>query len=393
MISENNLKVELFNHKVYSAWQFIQFTKKNIETVRYCYQTINNIQDKMAIKTVRWEQNLYEDFAENVVVDGKKAQRVTIRTDNMPTYELHVAGEKVDPWFLFDKLLRDFFQYAMNAFDSISQVANAGLLANKGRKVDTVDFQRMVACFKQMTYKADFPNTSSWFERIEASSEYQYIEAINNRTKHTADIANKLSMGILGSSNSARIGPFFRKNVQHTEKELTDQLYATLDFVELSFRDFIDAFCDEFILDKYTDNRYHEIDGVYQQKLKEKPNQNLSYAYITSEKDFSSMPDEIYVLLAKNTDEIYAHICPFEHILVCGEDLLNVHGRYNAEDYAGEDCLLGYRKYTKDTQTPGPTCLINEMREDAIFYHQNRFFNITAVSDDNSFLGRSSLPF
>ena len=61
----------------------------------------------------------------------------------MPTYELRVAGEKVDPWFLFDKLLRDFFQYSMNAFDSISQIANAGLLANKGKKVDSVDFQRM----------------------------------------------------------------------------------------------------------------------------------------------------------------------------------------------------------------------------------------------------------
>ena len=55
----------------------------------------------------------------------------------------------------------------------------------------------------------------AWLDKISQSSEFQYIEAINNRIKHTADIANKLSMGILGSSNTTQIGSFFRKNVQH----------------------------------------------------------------------------------------------------------------------------------------------------------------------------------
>ena len=63
-----------------------------------------------------------------------------------------------------------------------------------------------------------------------------YIEAINNRTKHTADIANKLSMGILGRSNTTEIGPFFRKEVQHDKIELSDQLQATIDF----FKYFLD---------------------------------------------------------------------------------------------------------------------------------------------------------
>lgn len=389
---DNAFRTALMDHKVYSAWQFIEYTRKNIETVQYCFVTLNNIISKLSTKTVRWEQDLFSDFVEDVVFDGKKARRITVTTENMPVYELHVAGEKVDPWFLFDKLLRDFYQYCMNGFDSISQIANAGLLANKGKKVDSVDFQRMASCFAQTTYKAAFPKTSTWFETVDSSPEFKYIEAINNRTKHTADIANKLSLGILGSSNNTKIGPFFRKDVQHGEQELTDQLLATLDFLNNSFDEFLTVFCEEFILDIYVENRRHEIDGVYEQKMKDDPDQNLSYAFIKTT-DFPSMPDEIYILLAKKKDEFYAHICPFDNILVRKGDEHEILGRYTAAEAVGDDCLLSYRKYVKDEGTVGAVCLYYEMQKPTVFYHMNPFFNVTVISDDDEFLGRTSLPF
>ena len=129
-----SFKKALMDHKVYPTWQFIEYARKNIATVQYCYETINSIITKLSMKTLKWEQDLFSDYVEGVVVGGKKYQRVTVTTDNAPTYELRVAGEKVDPWFLFDKLLRDFFQYCMNGFDAIGQIANAGLLANNGKK-------------------------------------------------------------------------------------------------------------------------------------------------------------------------------------------------------------------------------------------------------------------
>ena len=81
---------------------------------------INNLVDKMEMKTIRWQQDIVSDFVDDVTKDGKKVKRLSITKENSPMYELRVVGEKVDPWFLFDKLLRDFFQYTMNAFDSIS---------------------------------------------------------------------------------------------------------------------------------------------------------------------------------------------------------------------------------------------------------------------------------
>lgn len=383
---------DLLNHHVYSAWQFITYTRKNIDVVEYCFTTIKNIIEKMTTKTVRWEQDLFSDFVEDIIVDGKKAKRISVTTENQPVYELRVAGEKVDPWFLFDKLLRDFYQYSMNSLDSISQIANAGLLANNAKKVDSVDFQKMASTFAQLTYKTAFPKTSAWFENVNSSSEFKYIEAINNRTKHTADISNKLSMGILGSSNKAEIGPFFRKELQHGKKNLTDQLQATLDFLNQVWNDFLVSFCDEFILDTYVDNRRHKIGGVYQQKLKDEPDQDLSYAFIPVENDFSNMPDNIHILLAYDRDGIGAHICPFQNILV-REGEHNIVGRYIADDSVGEDCLLTYRKYTKDKITAGAVCMFYEQQNGTTFYHHNPFFTVTTVSNDDNLIARSSLPF
>ena len=142
-MANDSMKKELVAHKVYSAWQFITYTEKNIDTVQYCADTINNIIGKMTMKTVRWQQDISTDFVDDVTKDGKKVKRLSVTTENSPVYEVRVAGEKIDPWFLFDKLLRDFFQYTMNAFDSMSQIINAGLLANKGKKIDSVDIQKV----------------------------------------------------------------------------------------------------------------------------------------------------------------------------------------------------------------------------------------------------------
>lgn len=387
---------DLASHHVFTAWQFIQYTQKNILTVEYCANTLEKVIEKMDQKTIRWQQDLFSDFVEKTMPDGRKAKKVTVTIDNSPTYELRVAGEKVDPWFLFDKMIRDFYQYTMNSFDSMSQIANSGLLANRGKKVDSVDFQRMANCFAQQTYATVFPKTSAWFASISQSSKFQYIEAINNRTKHTADIANKLSMGILGSSNTARIGPFFRKDVQHEKQELSDQLLATLDFLHTAWDDFLSAFCDEYVLNVFTENRMNEIGGVYQQKLKDDPSQGhtYAYAYLDVMTDFAAMPDEIHILLIReNEDEVLSHNCPFEHLLVRDHNERTILGRYTADGELGDDCLLSYRKYVKDTTTSGVACHYYATQKSKFYYHKNPFFKITSISDDEEFLRRICFPF
>lgn len=153
-------------------------------------------------------------------------------------------------------------------------------------------------------------------------------------------------------------------------------------------------FKEEFVRDVYVQNRRHGISGVRQQKLKNEPDKDLSYAYIEVNGSFDTMPDELYILLVtEREDDIYAHECPFNTILVTGSSNIDVLGRYKAEDVIGDDCLLHYRKYRKDTEIIGGICMFYEQQEKTVFYHANPYFNVESISDDNEFLTRTSMPF
>lgn len=393
MVNLNDIDIqkELVTQSAYTSWQFIEYARKNMEIADYCAATINRIVQKLSIKTIRWEQDLFSGLIDTDI-DGKSVKKVTVTEENMPEYEMRVIGEKVDPWFLFDKLIRDFYQYVMNAFDSMSQIANSGLLGKYGKKVDKTDFQIMQKTFGQATYKPMFPLTSAWFTNTFNSPEFKYIEAINNRTKHTADVGNKLSMGILGGSNVTKIGAFFRNDEQHQTKDLSNQMQATLDFLYNSWDDFMMVFLQELQMKKCIDGRRHFISGVYQQKYANE--QNLVYAYINVEGKFETMPKEIYIALVREyEDEVKATNCPFDHILVRGSTELEILGRYNATEEVGDDCLLRYRKYVKDENVVGGVCIAHEaIQKDVTFYHWNPFFDITTISDDAEFRRRVQMP-
>ena len=128
--------------------------------------------------------------------------------------------------------------------------------------------------------------------------------------------------------------------------------------------------------------------------MKDQPGQDLSYAYISAETTFDAMPDEIYVLLVNdNGEDVFAHEGPFSTILVTGDTNINVLGRYIVDEEIGDDCLLHYRKYIKDKNVQGISCMFCVQREKNVFYHKNPYFNVESVSDDQEFLMRTSLPF
>lgn len=94
-MANDSMMKELVAHKVYSAWQFITYTEKNIDTVKYCADTINNIIGKMTMKTVRWQQDIFTDFVDDVTKDGKKVKQLSVTTENSPVYEVRVAGRRL----------------------------------------------------------------------------------------------------------------------------------------------------------------------------------------------------------------------------------------------------------------------------------------------------------
>lgn len=371
------LKKELVEHKVYTAWQFIENTYANIEVAQYCLNSVAAISAKM---TEEADKN-NEEILEKIV----KHKSVAITEANLPDFLIDIAGNNVDGFFLIQKLIRDFYQYLRNSFDSIGQIANAGLLANKGKKVDKTDFPSMKDRFQQQTYSGEFPRTSAWFSRTDNDDEFKYIDAVCNRVKHTAFINNQVLIGLFGCENKMKMGAFSRNGEQHGKADLKDKMQQAIKFTNDSYMEFLTAFSAEFKKDLHVLGRYHDGIKVYQQHVKGNELSSFSLPYIVSQQPFSAMPNEIYVLLLKSSEgEIKAADSPFTSILVTSvNDYKTAVGRYvaAAEDVVGEDNIVKYRKYIKDTDTTDPQIALIKSMHDGIgkFYHANPFFDSSVV--------------
>lgn len=387
------LKKELAEHKIYTAWQFIENTCANIRVARYCLDTVAAISAKMTEDAYKYNEEISEK-----IINHKS---IAITDEDFPDFLIDVAGNHVDGFFLIQKLIRDFYQHLRNSFDSIGQIANAGLLANKGKKVDKTDFPAMKDRFQQQTYSGEFPLTSAWFSKTDSDDEFKYIDAVCNRMKHTAFINNQVSIGLFGCKNKMNMGAFLRNGKQHEKADLKDKMQQTLKFTEDSYTEFLTAFSVEFKNDLHNSGRFHDGIKVYQQYMKGSELSSFSLPYIVSQQPFSAMPNEIYVLLLrKNEDEIKAMDSPFTSILITSaDDYKTAVGRYVAatEDAVGKDNIVKYRKYTKDTDTTDPQiAMIKSMRDGTRkFYHANPFFELknVSVSDADTFLKRTALPF
>ena len=383
MVIDKRLENELFDNGIYEAWQFVTNTARTLSTAEYCKEAILRLLSSMQQEHEEWKEALWNDL----MTQESKVKKVTVTTDSLPEYITPIAGKDIPTRFLLDKLTKDFFQYARNVFDSISQIANVSLLGAKAKKPDSVDFPVMLKVFNQQTYSQDFPDMSAWYNGIDADPAFQYIDAFNNRTKHTCDVYLKVSMDFLGDNHSSDINPFFRKDVQHDKKDISGYLNQIFDFVCQSFDSFVVELSKEYPKRTYLYNRYNKLKG-WQQKMKD----------METSDDISAMPEEISILLLNKCEDgtIYCKNCSLDTILVkkAGTEHEYI-GRYIAVDPCDDDTLLRYRKYRKDTVT-GQIAFIKttlEWKEKQIFYKANPFIDFTAISDDDEFLKRIQLPF
>jgi hypothetical protein len=392
MIVGKQLENKLFDNGIYEAWQFVTNTVRTLSIAEYCKDTILRLLSSMQQDYDEWNEALLNDL----MTQESEIKKVTVTTDSLSESFTPIAGKDIHTCFLLDKLTKDFFQYARNVFDSISQIANVSLLGNKAKKPDSVDFPAMLKVFNQQTYSQNFPDMCVWYNTINADSAFQYIDAFNNRTKHTCDVHLKLSMVFLEDNHSANISPFFRKDIQHAKKDISDYLNEIYNFVSKSFDSFMVELAKEYPKKIYLYNRYNKLKGK-QQKMKKGPGSDFAVAYIETSDDISIMPEEISVLLLNKCEDgtIYCKNCSLDTILVKKGGIEDEYiGRYIADDPCGDDTLLRYRKYHKDTVTGKNAYFktILEWKEKPIFYKANPFIDITTISDDDEFLTRIQFP-
>jgi len=387
------LENELYSNGIYEAWQFVVNTVNTLSTAQYCKETILRLLGSMQSEHEAWKEKLWNEL----MIQESEIKTVSVTTDSLPNYSTSILGEDIPMSFLLNKLIKDFFQYSRNVFDSISQIANVSLLGSKAKRPDSVDFPIMLKTFNQATYSQDFPDITAWYRRINADSAFQYIDAFNNRTKHTCDVYLKVSMDFLGECHLSAINPFFRKDVQHEKKDIGSYLNQILDFIQCAFDSFMVELAKEYPKKIYLKDRYNSLKG-WQQKMNNVAVNDFAVVYIETSDDISAMPDEISVLLLNRCEDgtIYSKNCSFDTILVkkAGSEHEYI-GRYIANEPCGDDTLLRYRKYHKDTVVGMPALFLTqqEWKNHSIFYKNNPFISFTTVSDDEDFITKVQLPF
>lgn len=392
VLINKQLEIDFYNNGIYDAWQFVINTKETLDTAEYCKDTILRLLDRTTENFDEWRESLLNSFFEN----QNDEKELVVQKDSLPTTLTSIVGKDIQVSFLLNKLIKDFFQYSRNVFDSISQIANASLLGNKAKKIDSVDFPAMLKKFNQQTYSKNFPYISNWYNSIEKDSKYKYIDAFNNRTKHTCDVGLKLRKGLFDSNYVSDINPFFRKSIQNDKKSINTYLDEIFDYVSNSFDTFMAELVKEYPKKLYFDNRYNKLYG-YQAKLLDSPDSDFAFVYIETSTAMSAMPTEINVILLNQIDDgtIYGMNCNFNTILVKKQGTEHEYiGRYIAVDNQIDDTLLQYRKYLKQADG-GDIALCNtylEYKKNPFLLKTNPFIEFDTIGDDEKLIKRINIP-
>lgn len=384
-MTDQELKKDLAEHKIFSAWQFIANTRANINVAEYCFKTFNAVVKRMS-------DEAHKSGAEIIDKIEKHGKDVF---DKNPDFMIDIAEHKVDGFFLAQKLIRDFYQSLRNSFDGMGQTANAGLLANKGLAIDNADFSKA----KRELKSQEFPKTATWFEKISQDDRFKYINDVCNRTKHTAFISNQISIGLFGCQNILNMGPFVKNGKQHEKTDLKRRLEESLDYTIDSFNSFLSVFAEEYVKDIHVQGRYNTGIKVFQQYIKDDKKEAFSIPYLISDCSFAGMPEKIYVMLLSNKgDKIEAVNSPFPSILITSDDNYKTAiGRYTADptDKVGIDSIVKYRAYNKDKSISDPNLAMINVIEDNTgkLYRINNFFGLETNSDDEDFVKTVGIPF
>ncbi len=351
---EKTLEEFLYDNDVYDAWQFVANTVKTIYTAKCCKDIVIALKARMADTHEQWLASLMDKFSEKTTTNGN-VRSLSVKSDDMPVHQTNIEGITLSTTFLMDMLTKDFFQYARNAFDCMAQVVNAACLASKAEKLEKIDFGTMKNILNKATYSGAFPDMQAWFDLMaNDSEEFKYIDAFCNRTKHICDVYQKVSMSIWGGENQATINPFYRKSHQHEKKDIAVYLESVYSFVEIAFEQFIDVLKTEVVKHTFIGTRYHNL-KVYQQKLKDSPQNSFSAVYLDSTVSVTAMPDTIQILLLNKDShgEITCRDCTIDTIYI--NDASKGHefiGKYVATEGRGADTLVRYRTQKKSNQFP-----------------------------------------
>ena len=334
-MENTSLEYFLAEHYVYDAWQFIRNTEINIRYSSYCHKMLELLITKMSDDKRSFQDDIFQstEFEFN------------IRNDDIPKCKLNILGVDVDCPFLIFYYIKNFFQYIRNTLDSMAQIANAALLANRSIDIDRVDFNRIITTMEPC-YSKMFPKTFNLLSDIKNSSYFDYVNAFNNRTKHICNINIILSLDILGENDEFSIRAFQHKTKPYTEQNILNLTKNILEYIKCQYKLYLNVLLEEIKNDVFTENRFHRLSYCIFQSGDKTEYRDITI-FINFDKPIDELPKEIRVLLVDTIGEIRYSNCDYDDILIrYGNSFI---GRYKRNGTIMTDDLLCYRLYKKDS--------------------------------------------
>ena len=223
---------------------------------------------------------------------------------------------------------------------------------------------------------------------------FEYIDAFNNRTKHTCDVPVELAMSLFNDKNTSRFSAFFKSEKQQIDKDILSIILDILSFTEECFNNLITIILDEIKREIDVSGRYHHL-FCYQQKLLSNPNSDFSVVYFQVSNDCTEIPNTIRVLLINDTNgDIWTKNCEIKNIFARNAQEEYI-GKYVLSSLVKRDSLVEYAEYTKEEKAPfyGLPEVWQAFLEDKVFYKSNPYITVKTVSDDDDFIKRVQIPF
>ena len=394
-----DLQQKFFECNVYDAWQYFQNACFNIGTAKFIQNTI----DSLLAKNLA-EQQEFQMSIENKLFSPSKAGKisiVTVRNKDFPRFSVDVAGQKVGSVFLINKLLKDYFQYARNSFDSIAQVINASLLAFYAKDIEQVDIGWLFREVEKGKKLNGFPQICEWLRKMKMSEEYEYIDSYCNMTKHICAIDIKVSIPLWGTGFNAVINSFEKRNKSFPSQSLEKSIPKIQAFLEDSFNEFTRIINAEVETKVNVINRNYCI-KAYQRIMKDDPENNYAVFYIEGKAE--SMPENIEILFTRKMKDGYivAQNCEIDTIYIkdydSTADKTEYAGRYVAIKPIASTHFLFYRRYKKEmlrdnTEATYREQIIKATQDKGIILHINPYIEFEILSDDDRAMQRAQSGF
>lgn len=207
------------------------------DTWKY-FTSIFNVMDAAKYYRFMTKLLLEEKTQENLAIVKGDKEIPEEEKYHFPMGDLRPMGDiNVSRHFLMGLCVKNFFQYARNAYDYVSQIINE-IVIQEEERVTNIDFATLNR--PANISKIENQDVVNWLSDVFESEHYKYINDYSNQTKHNYDMGIRESVDTSTLDISCKI-PGFAKSKEYESFDGLEKMQELHKFVAESLVKFMEV--------------------------------------------------------------------------------------------------------------------------------------------------------